>query len=299
MSDGTPTRNAGGFLIPALTAGIALMGGAAAGAAVAWVVKPPVPVEVPRDLTEAELDAACAPKVLAASATLDEANDKVSTLLASVHDKEAQVADLEAEIKKRGAAGADLKRKLEQVRAELASVKQELAAAVEEKKELVAEIERTVFKLERQKERTSEAREESLGNRWTAFVNGAQLQVCEKGSRKKLGKCREAVTSILGPAMRDAYAHCIRAGQEAPTLRLAEKGEELPRFARYLNEDEKIVRGWYIQFCDPTLPEAKFLEDDEDAFKRPPAKAAPAADPEALGSPRDEGLDALLEDLDK
>ena len=74
-------------------------------------------VEVPRELLEEELEAACAPYVLACLAPLEEAQDKVNALSSTVSEKEAKVKDLEIEMARRSVRGAALVRELEQAKA--------------------------------------------------------------------------------------------------------------------------------------------------------------------------------------
>jgi hypothetical protein len=247
------------LVLPFITAGVALVGGVAVGAVGMYVLRAPeIKVETKlREMTADELSKACAPMVTQVSTELDRANDEVSSLAESVKSKEAKVQQLEVEMKRRGAAGAALKRELEAAQADLASTKEQLQVAIAEQQRLVVELQGTREELDVQKVKTTEAKNESYDNNWQAFVNGAQLQVCEKGSRKKLGKCRESMVDALSP-LRDTYVHCLRTGQATPTLDEAEKKQdELPQFAQWLDQDNKVLKGWFIQLCDPTLPEAK------------------------------------------
>jgi hypothetical protein len=100
------------------------------------------------------------------------------------------------------------------------------------------------------------AREDALTNRWNAFLADAQLEICEKGNRKKLGNCREVVEStLLADVRRDRFAHCIRSGQAQPAVHELDKDALLPQFAQMIDEEQKQVKGWYVDYCDPTLPE--------------------------------------------
>lgn len=255
------------FVLPVATALMALVAGGALGALVVWGVRQPEVVEkiVPRDLTASELEAVCAPLVAEVAANLTAAEDKVTTLVTDVKAKEAKVQELEAEMKKRGQRGAALVKELEAAKAELEVVKSELRVAIEEKEKLVVELKQTLVKLEDQKSETRAAKEDSLQNKWTAFTNQAQLDICEKGNRKKLGRCRETVTEVMGVDLKTKFEHCIRAGQEVPALRATEKESELPQFSQFLDQESKITKDWYIMLCDPTLPEAAGFADDRAA----------------------------------
>ena len=175
-------------------------------------------------------------------------------------------------MKRRSTRGAALVRELEQAKAELADAKQALKVAQEEKNELLDELKETVIQLEateeelvEQKRKTEYAKEDALTNKWFRFINNAQLEICERGNRKKLGKCREAVEGLLiAPEIRDQFTHCVRSGQATPSVHEIEKKQSLPEFSTWLNQDDKIVRGWYLLLCDPTLPEREdgFLNEE-------------------------------------
>lgn len=265
-------------VMPLATAAIALMVGLAAGGGIAWVAKPAEIVEkpVPRDLTAAELEAACAPLVAEVTARLTAAQDKVTTLIDDVKSKESRVKDLEAEIEKRNARGAvaseerkKLEAELQAARAELSTVKEQLKVALEEKEQLVVELKQTLKDLETQKVETKVAQEDAISKGWTAFIGQSQLEICDKGNRKKLGRCRETVQEMVTP-FKPKFDHCLRAGQEMPTVRLAEKGDTLPRFSEYIEQENKVVEDWYVMLCDPTLPEARgFAEEVRKAPSTP------------------------------
>jgi hypothetical protein len=230
------------------------------------------------------------------ASNLDDASEKVNHLAASVKEKEAKVASLEAEMKRRGAKGAELKRELEAARADLATVKSELQVAIHEKEQLVVELKTTKKALDVQKAETTIAKEDAVGSKWKGFVQAAQLEVCERGNRKKLGKCREAIAMTLTADLRSKFGHCLRSGQAVPSLGVAEKDEDLPRFAQYLNQEDRIVKDWYVLLCDPTLPEASGFASD---MVLPPGTPSLVGDGEAetLGKPESEGLGDLLEGI--
>jgi len=254
-----------GFILPVITAVAALGAGAIVGAVAVWVLKPADIVEkqvmVPRDLTADELKLACTPLLEEMASNLDAANDKVTDLITQVKDKEQKVTDLQDEMARRGAKGAELRKQLDDAKAELETVKAQLKQALDEKEQLVVELKQTLADLDTSRQETKVAKEDSLQNKWTAFVNESQLDICERGNRKKLGKCREDVIGIM-EAYKGRYEHCIKSGQEPPSVKEAEKDmSSLPNFSEYLNQDDKIVKDWYIMLCDPNLPEAAGFAD--------------------------------------
>lgn len=260
------------WFLPAATSVAALMVGAMFGVVLGYMVTPNTLVEVPRELTQEELTAACSPFVIEKTDQLEKAQDKVQTLTGTVSEKAAKVKNLEDEMKRRSVRGVALVRELEQAQNELLEAKVALQVAQEEKNQLLDELKETVIELEKtetelveQKQKTEYAKEDALTNKWFRFINDAQLEICERGNRKKLGKCRETIEALLlDPDIRDQFTHCVRSGQATPGAHVIEKKQSLPEFSRWLNQEDKIVRDWYLLMCDPTLPERKdgFLNED-------------------------------------
>lgn len=270
FDDGTPEGGSSStmpIVIGVVAAGLGLAIGAGA-IGLWWMATPPDEVQVEvtklREPTDAELDKMCEPLLSDTLADLTEAQDKVVNLKGQVTEKEARVQELEEAMKRGAVAGRKMREELKAAKAELEDLRAKLEVALEEKEEALAELERTVERLkatedelDQTKEKLSFAEKDVLNKRWTAFVQTAQLEVCDKGRRKKLGKCREAVEAAMGPEVEKAYRHCVKSGQAVPGLFEADrKVERLPDYSQYLNQDERIVRDWYITLCDPTLPEA-------------------------------------------
>ena len=260
----------GDMVLPLVVAFIAF----GLGLGVGWVVHSPEQVEVmvPRDLTTAELEAACAPSIADTARGLEEAHEKVRNLNTDLATKEAKVAELETEMNRRSDAGRALVAELARAKAELEDVRAQLVVAEEEQVRLVQELtvttallEKTEVKLEEQVVKTEHAQEDALTNKWYRFINDSQLEICERGNRKKLGKCRETVTALLtNDEIRNKFSHCVRSRQATPLVRIIDKGAQLPQFSAFLNQDDRIVKDWYLDLCDPTLPEAEDGFWDED-----------------------------------
>jgi hypothetical protein len=255
------------MVLPFATAIAALALGAVLGIGIGWVIKPAqrVEVPVPRDLTAAELAQACAPQVNETVNELEKAQGKVKSLQSEVDARSARVAELEAQVAKKptGGGGGNMARELAQAKADLLEAREQLKIAEEEKERLVVELTQTKEELaatqvalEEQVEKTEVAKEDALANKWYRFLNDGQLEVCEKGNRKKLGQCRETVEAGLASGTRrDRFAHCVRSGQARPSVHELDKKAVLPDFAEMIDEDQKQTKGWYVLWCDPTLPE--------------------------------------------
>ena len=265
------------WVLPVTTAVVALLVGLALGAlAVVGLWKPatPDPEVVTRELTEAEMESACAPFVTDTLAVLTEAQAKVVQLEDRVENKEAEVVRLEAEMDKRAAAGKRIWAELQAAREELETLRTQLAQAVEEKEAALVALEETVAQLKATEDRlevTTEklvlAEADVLDNRWKGFLQNGQLTVGEKGGRTTRGKCREAVLGSLA-AMEDKYRHCVKSGQAVPGLVEAEKDMEgLPDYSFWLGEESRITKGWFVTLCDPTLPEADDFADALEALR--------------------------------
>lgn len=264
------------FLLPALTVVTSLAVGAIGGAALTFFLarQPPEVVHEVRPPTAAELQVACAPIVEQTAKSIEEAQAKVDNLETRVAAKSAQVQEMQDEMNRRAASGKllvaernALQKELDRAQSELTSLTAKLAAAVEEKEALVVELMVTKQELVVKKEEARVARNDSLENKWVTFKARAQLAMCEKGRRKKLGKCREKVESELNGELGRKYVHCIRSGQSVPSLHELGKNETLPQFAEYLDQESKVTHNWYILLCDPTLPEAPDLKQVEHLLK--------------------------------
>ncbi len=203
-------------------------------------------------------------KVLELESKLDQRSVKQARLAEATEGSERppklsqQKADeLEGEI-------ARLTSQLDQARNQLASVTRQLDHAEEEKRQLQEALVATSTRLRETEEQlevqigeAEEAKIDATEQKWWRFLSDSQLEICEKGSRKKMGRCREAVQSYLKTnQVRNKFVHCVRSKQAVPAVDYLDRDETMPRFAEFMNQDDRIVRDWYVQLCDPTLPEA-------------------------------------------
>lgn len=164
---------------------------------------------------------------------------------------------------------AQLSTELDQARNQLASVTRQLSVAEDEKRQLQEALVATSSRLRETEEQlevkigeAEEAKIDATEQKWWRFLADSQLEICEKGSRKKMGRCREAVQSYLKTnVVRNKFVHCVRSNQAVPAVDFLDRDETMPRFAEFMNQDDRIVRDWYVQLCDPTLPEAVGIGD--------------------------------------
>lgn len=209
-----------------------------------------------------------------AKTEVEAANQKVGDLQTQVQKKQEEMAVLEAKVKKSAGKSAALKKELEAKQAELDSLQAQLTVALQEKAQLEADLQvsreetaqaRTETQVARNE--TDVARNQTIDAKWVGFKSDAMVQICEKGNRNKLAKCRDAVTTALDSKRATQFKHCLSSGQASPRLIAFDKKRddpELPRWSEWMDQDSSFTAdSWYIVFCDPTLPEAAVGSDDE------------------------------------
>ena len=58
----------------------------------------------------------------------------------------------------------------------------------------------------------------------------------------------------MNDTMKQRFTTCVNTYQAVPILKKAERGESLPSFSEWLSKENKYTKGWYVIFCDPSLP---------------------------------------------
>jgi len=180
------------------------------------------------------------------------AQERVENLRTEIDDKQSEIAALE--VKARQNVG--LRNELEQRKEELAQLETALNAAKQEREELVEKLELAVEEVSVARAEARQAQAETLVVKWDEFKANALLNICEKGTRSKMEKCRGVVEAALTYDRERRYRECVRQGAAVPQLMLIKKDEELPAFAEWVWTESRMTKDWYILFCDPTLPEA-------------------------------------------
>lgn len=276
-----------GCLMQVVTHGVALALGAVLGVlgaqAIEYYNDPETLARAEGSLSRAELirqlDAAEAKyaALLAETAKADEAqrtelesaNAKVTTLEGDVAKKADEVALLELKVKKAKGQSAALKKELEARQAELAELQVQLDEAQAEARRLEVELTVSQGETREAREETRVAQGETVDARWEGFRSTVVLNVCEKGNRKRMETCRSEVQAALDSKRAARFKQCVGSKQAQPRLVRVddkEKNPELPRWSEWLAEESKFAgQKWYIVFCDPSLPEARFdVEGDEE-----------------------------------
>ncbi len=230
------------------------------------VVVIPPPEVIKEELTEAELRALAEDLIATEQGRASAALERVQTLQAELAFKEAELNKIQS-AKAKGAA------KRSQLEEEIAFLRIQLAAAEEERDTLRKELKQTLRELDFQvvqtkkfKRKAKQYKMESTTNLWGAFLANSKIKICDRGSRKRHEKCHDAVEQALSSQMRGRFTVCVDTYQSVPVLKQSVKDDPLPRYAVRLNQENKFTKkGWYVLFCDPTLPEAgdSDLEGDD------------------------------------
>jgi len=225
----------------------------------------PPPVVLKEEISEEDLMELCEELTDEEKARVLEVQDRVRSLQEELADKEAELGQLREQQEVDEAQQVEARRVWREMEAEVASLRVQLAEAEAERDELRVELTETLQDLDRQiaetnryKQEAIRYKEESTVNLWSAFLNNAKVQICDRGSRRRHAKCHESVELALSSEVRERFTTCVDTYQAVPVLQKAEKDEPLPQFAMELPEDNRFTRkGWFISFCDPTLPEAR------------------------------------------
>jgi hypothetical protein len=61
---------------------------------------------------------------------------------------------------------------------------------------------------------------------------------------------------LQSPAVKDQFFQCVRSGQATPVVREMVGDGSLPTYSTYLDQGDRVTRGWFVTMCDPSLPEA-------------------------------------------
>ncbi len=180
------------------------------------------------------------------------AQERVENLRTEIEDKQAEIASLEVKARQNAA----LRKELEQRKEELAQLENALTAAEQEREELVERLELAVEEVSVARAEARQAKSETMVVKWEEFKANAMLEICERGTKGKIEKCRGVVEAALTYDRERRFRECVRQGAAVPQLREIEKDEALPAYAEWVWTESRITKDWYILFCDPTLPEA-------------------------------------------
>lgn len=242
--------------------------GSVLGFAARYVTAPECPKMEPQviqqELTPEQLAQLCEPEFKDERQTLIEAQAKVKTLEGEIDSKNKELAQLKADAEKASANREAAIKRWKEKEKEIESLKAQLSEAKGERDQLMTELQATIRELKTEiavrKEAEAKAayfQSESTEASWSGFISTAKVEICDRGSRRRHERCHEAVEAAMTPTMKERFAVCVNSYQAVPVLKQLQKKETLPSFAERLPDDNKFTDGgWYILFCDPTLPES-------------------------------------------
>jgi hypothetical protein len=221
------------------------------------VVVMPAPEVIKEALTEAELRMLAEDLIASEAQRAQEAIARVNTLQEELAAKEAELKKLKGSKATNAKARGRLSEEIAFLRVQLASAEEEREALRVELKQTIKELDFQVAQSKKFKRKAKRYKMESTTNLWSAFLANAKVKICNRGTKKRHEKCNEAVTEALANQMRARFTVCVDTYQSVPVLKQAVKGDAMPRYSAKLSENNKFTKkGWYVLFCDPTLPEA-------------------------------------------
>lgn len=218
---------------------------------------------------------------------------EIARLEGEIESKEAALTQLERTVGKTAADAAAFEQQRATLKAEVRALRKALDVVAVERDALVVELKQTIEALDAQVVATETervAKEQwkrvSTDNAYTGFVARTQITMCDRGTAKRQGKCEEVVADALDRLVADRFVACVNSGQAVPSvLQLSRPDDPIPAAAVRLPDDRSVPgRGWYVQLCDPALPEADGLADLPDD---------PTPEPTTLDDALDAALDAL------
>lgn len=225
------------------------------------------PLVIKQELTPEEIMAFCQDEVDTERTKLWDAQDEVEDLAAELEAKRAELETMKAEkvVDEQKAAVAakkwkEMEAEIERLETALETAETERDEALQELKVTVKALEGQIKETEKQRVRAEHFRDESHKNLWTSFKNETKVEICDRGTQRRHGKCHDTIDALLEARIKDRFMTCVEDNQATPMLLQAEdKDTRLPDFADWLDpakENRDTKKLWYVQFCDPTLPEA-------------------------------------------
>jgi hypothetical protein len=241
--------------------------------------------EIPEPVDPApEEPAVMAPAMVTIPATeLEMLEAEITALRAETDRLTKEIAEQEAPRARQAARMAQASTRLQaaeseltRLRAELDQTRQALVKAEQDNEVLrttlvrtsetltarTAELEETRQDLARKEVRLRETRDDleqalrvAADAGWSDLVAQAQVELCPKGGRRKMEACREEALAAVSP-LEAAVRACLRTGQATPTLEQLPSDRALPAHGVWIQDGQD---GWYVELCDPSLPEARAL----------------------------------------
>lgn len=213
-----------------------------------------------------------------------EVQEEVKSLQLVLADREAELEKMKAQKHSNEKSRKAAQAKWKAMEQEIATLQIQLAAAEQERDELKVELQNTLVELKKQVKKTQKFKAkakkykaQSTANLWTAFQAQAKVKGCDRGSRKRHEKCHEAFDLSMTEKVKQRFYNCVDTYQAVPVLRKID-GNGLPPHSSYLNTESRFTKNWAVIFCDPTLPEARDRDLDDESTPIEPMRSEPVFD---------------------
>lgn len=232
---------------------------------------------VQEELSNEDLEELCKGLTDAEKKNVLEVQEEVKSLQLTLADREAELEKLKEQKHNTEKARKAARVQWKAMEEEIATLQIQLAAAEQERDELKVELQETLVELKKQVKKTQKFKAkakkykaQSTANLWTAFQAQAKVKGCDRGSRKRHEKCHEAFDLSMTEKVKQRFYNCVDTYQAVPVLRKVDGGEGIPPYSAYLSSESRFTKNWAIIFCDPTLPEARDRDlDDEPVISEP------------------------------
>lgn len=232
---------------------------------------------VQEELSNEDLEELCKGLTDAEKKNVLEVQEEVKSLQLTLADREAELEKLKEQKYNTEKARKAARVKWKAMEEEIATLQIQLAAAEQERDELKVELQETLVELKKQVKKTQKFKAkakkykaQSTANLWTAFQAQAKVKGCDRGSRKRHEKCHEAFDLSMTEKVKQRFYNCVDTYQAVPVLRKVAGGEGIPPYSAYLSSESRFTKNWAIIFCDPTLPEARDRDLDDEPVKSEP-----------------------------
>lgn len=192
-------------------------------------------------------------------AAVQERQDELEAVLTAAH----------AEVDQQSEAATRARRRAATLEAEVEALSDALAAAVQQRDTGRDALQAALVELEVERVRAGTARvaasrfrRANIDNLWSAFVNNAAVQVCDRGTPKAHERCRAELAESLDRSAYQRFARCVALGNAVPTLDQYDARDPLPATTEVIATDGWLSRQHHaVNWCDPGLSDGAVATD--------------------------------------
>ena len=244
---------------------------------------------VTEDLSDEDLAELCRGLTDEEKKNVLEVQEEVKSLQTTLADRESELEKMKQQQHNTEEARKAARVKWKAMEGEIALLQVQLASAEQERDDLKVELQNTLVELKKQVKKTQKFKAkakkykaQSTANLWTAFQAQAKVKGCDRGTKRRHEKCHESFQLSMTEKVKQRFYNCVDTYQAVPVLRKMKGGESVPAHSTYLNKESRFTDNWIILFCDPTLPEARDRDLDDDPASRSQAPVWDSNDEKSL-----------------